>query len=164
MLEQFKTLSDISEEIKNLEGMLLRPTKRLSHPTLYRKRDVKDGVKLIKGVQVGEWYMTSDHKWVLPHDQMGLSFSAKFQHLKGVYKMKQKKNPGSSIDVYWILENPESPTMKLPSNLKFVKDMTSNKGHYFLTVTEPMLLESLVKILKIVAYRMSIIKNAEKAL
>ena len=91
MLEQFKTISDISEEIKNLEGMLLRPTRRLSHPTLYRKRDVKEGVKLIKGVQVGEWYMSEDHKWVLPHDQMGLSFSAKFQHMKGVFKMKQRK-------------------------------------------------------------------------
>jgi len=40
MIEQFKTINDLSAVIKEYEGMLSRPTRRLSHPTLYRTRDV----------------------------------------------------------------------------------------------------------------------------
>ena len=40
MTLQFKTVDDIKAIIADLEGMILtRPTLRLSHPTLYRRRE-----------------------------------------------------------------------------------------------------------------------------
>ncbi len=38
------------------------------------------------------------------------------------------------------------------------------KGHFLLTITEPMTLYQLVQKLKMVAYRMSVMKDARKAL
>lgn len=158
MIEQFKTINDLSEVIKEYEGMLSRPTRRLSHPTLYRKRDVGKNEKIIKGVRVKDWLLSEDQKWVLPHDQMGLSFSSTYKNLKDVYRLKQKHNKGKSIDVYWVLERAD-----IPKGLKFEPDR-DKKGHYFLTVSEEMLLSTLVKKLKLVAYRMSVIRNAGGAL
>lgn len=68
--------------------------------------------------------------------QMGLSFSSTFKNLKDVYRLKGKWSPGAQVDVYWIMERPD-----IPAGLKFVADR-SKKGHYFLTVTEPMLLST----------------------
>ncbi len=158
MIQQFKTINDLSAVIKEYEGMLARPTRRLSHPTLYRKRDVGKNEKIIKGVRVKDWFMSEDEKWVLPHDQMGLSFSSTYQNLKDVYKLKGKHNPGKSIDVYWMLEQSD-----IPPGLKFEKDR-DKKGHYFLIVTEQMLLKKLVDKLKLVAHRMSVIRDAGRAL
>lgn len=154
MTQQFKTIKDLSAIIKEFEGMLARPTRRLSHPTLYRKRDVGKHEIIIKGIRVKDWLLSEDEKWVLPHDQMGLSFSSTFQNLKRVYQLKQRYNPGKKLDIYWVLEKAD-----IPSGLKFEVDR-SKKGHYFLTVTEQMLLKTLVDKLRFVAQRMSVIRNA----
>jgi len=158
MIEQFKTINDLSAVIKEYEGMLSRPTRRLSHPTLYRTRDVGKKEKVIKGVRVKDWFLSEDEKWVLPHNQMGLSFSSTYKNLKQVYKLKEKHNPGKVLDIYWVLEKAD-----IPPGLKFEPDL-SKQGHYFLTVTEQMLLEKLVEKLKFMAQRMSVIKGAGKTL
>lgn len=157
-MDQFKTIEDLREKIKEYEGYLARPTRGLSHPTLYRKRDLQHGDLVIKGVRENDWFFSEDKKWVLPHDQMGLSFSSSWQHLKGVYKMKEKHNSGSSINVYWVLDK-----IDLPLNMKFMPD-NKKKGHFLLTITEPMVLPQLINKLKIVAHRMSVIKDARRAL
>lgn len=158
MIEQFKTINDLSAVIKEYEGMLSRPTRRLSHPTLYRKRDVGKHEKVIKGVRVKDWFLSEDEVWVMPHDQMGLSFSSTYKNLKQVYKLKEKHNSGRTIDIYWILEKAD-----IPPGLKFESDR-NKQGHYFLTVTEQMLLSTLVKKLKILAQRMSVIKDGSRVL
>jgi len=158
MIEQFKTINDLSAVIKEYEGMLSRPTRRLSHPTLYRNRDVGKNEKIIKGIRVKDWFLSEDNKWVLPHNQMGLSFSSTYKNLKEVYKLKGKHNPGKVIDIYWVLEKAD-----IPPGLKFEPDR-SKKGHYFLTVTEQMLLSKLVEKLKFLAQRMSVVKGAGKVL
>lgn len=154
MTQQFKTINDLSAIIKEFEGMLARPTRRLSHPTLYRRRDVGKNEKIIKGVRVKDWLLSEDKKWVLPHDQMGLSFSSTYKKLKKVYKLKEMHNPGKKFDIYWILEKAD-----IPPGLNFEADR-DNKGHYFLTVTERMLLKTLVDKLRFVAQRMSVIRSA----
>ncbi|HRH77028.1 MAG TPA: hypothetical protein PK129_06730 [Cellvibrionaceae bacterium] len=158
MLEQFKTINDLSETIKELEGMVLRPTPKWSHPTLYRRRDVSESEALIQGVRVKDWFMSPDEQWVLPHDQMGLSFSSTYQNLKDVYKLKQRHNKNRQIDIYWILKEADIPT-----KLSFIADI-DKKGHHFLAATEKMHISSLVIKLKIVARRMSVIRNGEKIL
>lgn len=131
-IHQFKTVDDLRTIIKELEGALARPTRNLSHPTLYRKRDIQEGDKLIQGVRKKDWLLSVDEKWALPHNQMGLSFSSHWQHLKGVYKMKEKHNKGAAINVYWILEKAD-----IPPGMKFEAD-EKKKGHYLLTITEKM--------------------------
>jgi hypothetical protein len=61
----------------------------------------KSGIvsELIQGIQIGDYCFSNSRKWVLPHDQIGLSFSANWQHLKGIHKLKSSKNPGKTIDV-----------------------------------------------------------------
>lgn len=158
MQYQFKTMDDLRDIIKAYEGVLARPTRHLRHPTLYRKSDVQKGDILLKGIRKKDWFLSEDGKWVLPHDQMGLSFSSRWQHLKGVYKMKEKHNPGADIHVFWVLEGSD-----LPSGMKFVPDY-KQKGHYLLIITEKMMLHQLVEKLKWVADRMSVIRDARKAL
>ncbi len=158
MIQQFKTINDLSAIIKEYEGILARPTQHLSHPTLYRRRDVGKNEKLIKGLRVKDWFLSEDEKWVLPHDQMGLSFSSTYKNLKEVYKLKGKHNPGKQINIYWVMEQAD-----VPPGLKFEPDR-DKKGHYFLTATEQMLFNTLVNKLKLVAQRMSVIRNAGKAL
>jgi len=158
MIQQFKIINDLSAVIKEYEGMLARPTLHLSHPTLYRQRDVGEGEKIVKGIRVRDWILTEDEQWVLPHDQMGLSFSSTYKNLRDVYKLKGKHNPSKTINIYWVLEQAD-----IPSGMKFEPD-SNKKGHYFLTVTEKMLLSALVDKLKWIAQRMSVIKNVGKAL
>ena len=97
MIEQFKSINDLSEIIKEYEGMLSRPTLHLSHPTLYRKGDVGPNEKIYKGIRVKEWFLSEDERWVMPHDQMGLSFSSTYKNLRDVFKLKTKHNPGKQI-------------------------------------------------------------------
>lgn len=158
IIHQFKTMDDLREIIKEYEKSLSRPTRNMSHPTLYRKRDIASGDKLIHGLRAKDWLFSVDEKWVLPHNQMGLSFSANWQHLKGVYKMKEKHNPGSSINVYWVLEGCD-----LPPKMKFEQDNTKS-GHFLLTVTETMTIYQLIGKLRWIADRMSVIRDARKAL
>jgi hypothetical protein len=47
-----------------------------------------------------------------------------------------------------------------PAGLQFVPDR-DKKGHYFLTVTEPMLLSPLIKKLKIIARQMTVIRGCK---
>lgn len=104
MITQFKTLDDITELIKDYETILMRPTLKLSHPTLYRKRDASKKEIIIKGVRVKDWFLSEDHKWVKPHNQMGLSFSASLANLSLVYDMKKRYNPKKILNIYWVIE------------------------------------------------------------
>ena len=161
-MEQFKILTDLRDYIKNIEAqkgkILSRPIPEGGSPVFYRSSDVAKGTELIQGIQIGDYFFSNCKKWVLPHNQMGLSFSAHWQHLKGIYKLKASKNPGKAVDVYWVLEKAD-----IPSNMKFVPDEKDDR-HYFLTVTEKMTVETLVKKLKWVADRMSVIKDGTRAL
>ena len=86
---------------------------------------------------------------------MGLSFSSTYKNLKDVYRLKGKWNPGAQIDVHWVIERTD-----LPQGLKFVADRDV-KGHYFLTATEQMLLDTLIKKLKILARQMTVIRGCK---
>ena len=161
MTLQFKTVDDLKTIIADLEGLILtRPTLRLSHPTLYRIRDTAEHDIILQGVRVKDWFFSADKKWVLPHDQMGLSFSSSFNALSKVYKGKKKHNPGKQVNVYWVLEQAD-----LPPGMAFVQDRDNKReGHYFLTVTERIPLFKLVQKLKALARRMSVMTDAGKAL
>lgn len=158
MSQVFKTLTDLREVINDFEGFIARPTPKLHHPTLYRKSGVGKNEVLIKGVRKKDFFFSPDEKWILPHDQMGLSFSVHWQHLKAAFKMKESRNPGKVIDVYFTLEKSD-----IPSGLAFVPDKT-NPRHYLLIATEQMRVEHLVAKLKMLAHRMSVIKNVGKTL
>jgi hypothetical protein len=156
LIIQYKTIVDLQVIIKEYEETLrLRPTRKFSHPTLYRKRDVGELEILYRGVREGDWFFSENKEWILPHDQMGLSFSSTYKNLKDVYRLKSKWNPGSVIDIHWVLERPDAPI-----GLKFVADREKN-GHYFLTVTEPMLLSTLISKLKVLARQMSVIRGCK---
>ncbi|MBA53227.1 MAG: hypothetical protein CMK89_02125 [Pseudomonadales bacterium] len=154
-MEQFKTLEDLREYIKTLGPFYGRPTEAGAHPTLYKGGADSSHVL---GVRKRDYLFSADEKWVLPHPEMGLSFSAHWQHLKRIYRMKKKVTKGASIDVYWVLEKSDIPT-----GLKFVADPKDPK-HYLLTVTERMKIEDLVYKLTWVADRMSVIREAQVAL
>jgi hypothetical protein len=158
MIEQFKTLNDLDAVIKEYELILMRPTLKLSHPTLYRVRDAGKTERIIKGVRVKDWFLSEDHKWVKPHNQMGLSFSTTLKNLAVVYKTKIRHNPTKTVNIYWILEKAD-----IPDGLEFVADQ-GNSEHYFLIATELMPLSALIKKLKLVAQRMTIIRNGGKVL
>lgn len=157
-VHQFRTMEDLRNIIKEFQGFVARPTVGTSHPTLYDAADVPAGESLVQGLRVKDWYLSPDFQWVLPHTQMGLSFSSSWQHLKGLHKMKQKHNPGAAVHVYWVLE-----TADIPQGLEFVPD-EGKKGHYFLTVTRKMLVHQLVEKLQWIADRMSVIEDAGVAL
>ena len=113
------------------------------------------------GIRVCDYKLSSDGKWALPDDQMGLSFSSTWQHLKSAHKMVSRI-AGKSVDVFWVLSGAD-----IPSGMSFQPDKRpskSAKGHYILTVTEKMKISSLVEKLKWVADRMSVIHSTEKAL
>ncbi len=158
MSQIFKTLTDLREIIKDFEGFIARPTPKLQHPTLYRKSGVGADDVLIKGIRKKDFLFSSDEKWILPHNQMGLSFSVHWQHLKAALKMKESRNPGKPIDVYFTLEKSD-----IPNGLTFVPD-SNNARHYLLVATEQMTVEQLVSKLKMLAHRMSVIKNGGKTL
>lgn len=159
-LYQFKCLTDLREVISQLDGYYARPTPRNSHPTLYPTRD--DGpYKTVMGIRVCDYKLSSDCQWALPDDQMGLSFSSTWQHLKNAHKMVSRI-AGKPVDVYWVLSESD-----IPMGMSFQADKRSSKsakGHYLLTVTEKMRVGLLVEKLKWVADRMSVIRSAEKAL
>ncbi|WP_370980779.1 hypothetical protein [Agaribacterium sp. ZY112] len=161
-MEQFKILTDLRDYIKRLEAaegkVLARPIPEGGSPVFYRSCDVAKGTELIHGIQVGDFFFSNCRKWVLPHSQMGLSFSAHWQHLKGIYKLKVSKNPGKSVDVFWVLEKAD-----LPSELKFEPDAKDDR-HYFLTVRKKMTVSELVRKLEWVADKMTIIRDASRAL
>ena len=71
-MEQFNTTEDLRDYIKTLGKLSARPTPEASHPTLYM--DHSQGA-MIHGVREKDYFFTADKQWVLPHSQMGLSFS-----------------------------------------------------------------------------------------
>lgn len=157
-LLQFKCLTDLREIISQLDGYYARPTPRGNHPTLYQSRT--DGpYRTVMGIRVCDYKLSGDGKWALPDDQMGLSFSSTWQHLKSAHKMVARIS-GGTVDVYWVLSETH-----IPQGLEFKPDLRPSKsarGHYLLTVTEKMKTIDLVKKLKWVADRMSIIHCEEK--
>ena len=159
-IHQFKCLTDLREIISQLDSYYARPVPSGSHPTLYPNRD--DGpYRTVMGIRVCDYKLSFDGKWALPDDQMGLSFSSTWQHLKSAHKMVSRV-AGKQVDVYWVLSGAD-----IPSGMAFVPDKRpskSAKGHYLLTVTEKMKISTLVDKLKWVADRMSVIRSAEKVL
>jgi len=89
---------------------------------------------------------------------MGLSFSAHWQHLKRIYRLKQKLTGGKQIDVFWVLEKAD-----IPAGLQFQQD-PKDPQHYLLAVKERMHVSKLVRKLNWMADRMSKIVSAEKVL
>lgn len=161
-MEQFKILTDLRDYIKILEDkegkVLSRPIPNGGSPVFYRNQDVKEGTTLINGIQKGDYCFSHCLNWIEPHDQMGLSFSASWSHLKSIYKLKSSKNPGKSVDVYWVLEKAD-----LPPDLKFVPDKKDDR-HYFLVVTRKMTVHELVAKLQWIADRMTVIRDASKVI
>lgn len=159
-LKQFKSLTDLSTIIEDLGAIMARPIEAGAHPTLYPER--REGkYRTVMGIRVCDYKFSPDLQWVLPDDQMGLSFSATWQSLEFVYKLiaKHRDKP---LDVYWVLSGAD-----IPSGLAFVADRgraQSARGHYFLTVTETMKVSSLVEKLQLVAYRMSVIHAVSRVL
>lgn len=156
-MEQFKTLEDLRSYIVEIGKFYARPTTRGEHPTLHIDTTSDD---VVMGVRKKDYLFSPCGQWVLPTETMGLSFSAHWQHLKNIYRLKEARNGGKPVDVYWVLEAAD-----IPSGLKFVLDPKDNKRrHYFLCVTEKMHISKLVEKLKWLADRMSAIRDAGKAL
>jgi len=161
-MEHFQTLDDLREYVKSLreyikkgETFCARPTASGKDPIFYSD-DSKEPI--VRGIRERDYLFSPCKGYVLAHTQMGLSFSAHWQHLKGQVKMKEKYNKGKAINVYWILSGAD-----IPSGLKFEADK-KNKKHYFLTVTDKMPIGQLVEKLTWVADGMSVINDARKAL
>jgi len=73
----------------------------------------------------------------------------------GCSKKRSKKKP---VDIHWVLSEAD-----IPLGLAFVADK-GNSGHYFLAVTERMLVETLVNKLEMVSHRLSVIQGGGKVL
>jgi hypothetical protein len=154
-MEQFKTLDDLRDYVKQLGKFYARSVISGEHPTLYL--DHSQG-RMVQGIREKDYLFSACRNWVIPHNQMGLSFSAHWQHLKDKFKMKSKHAKGGDVNVYWVLE-----TSHLPSGLKFVPDNRDSQ-HYLLTVTEQMTVTTLASKLSWIADHMSKISDARKAL
>ncbi|WHI46084.1 hypothetical protein QT397_09765 [Microbulbifer sp. MKSA007] len=154
-MEQFRIIQDIREYIKSYDAFFARPTQRGEHPTLYM--DDKQG-KTYNNIREKDYLFSQCKQWVIPHSQMGLSFSAHWQHLKDQYKLKKKHAKGSPVDVFWVIEKCD-----LPEGLEFIAD-ERDKQHYFLTVTRKMTTAQLHQKLIWLADRMSVIREAQDAL
>ena len=152
-LLQLKCLSDVRKIITDIETYKARPAVQGKHPTLYS--ECKEGkYRTIMEVRICDYQFSIDETEVLPNATMGLSFSATWENLVlayGLYKKKAKKKP---VDIYWILSEAD-----IPPDLAFVVD-TKNSGHYFLVITKRMRVEKL----RLVAYRMSVMKGGGHAL
>jgi len=156
---QFKCLTDLKEYI-NKYDFKARPTKPGQHPMLYRSDD-QDVNENIMGIRLRDYEFSHDLQWIIPNDQKGLSFAGTWYRLSRTYKMFNRGNV-KSPDVYWVLSGAD-----LPSGLKFEADRSprsSAKGHFFLTVTEKMTVETLRKKLLRLSDRMSKIVAGGKVL
>lgn len=154
-MEQFRIIGDIREYIKSFDAFCARSIQRGDHPTLYMNDEQG---KTYSNIREKDYQFSACKKWVIPNSQKGLSFSARWQHLKDKYKLKKKWSKGNPVDVYWVIERCD-----LPVGLEFVAD-ERDKEHYFLTVTERMLATQLREKLIFVANRMSVIREVQKAL
>ncbi|WP_086932885.1 hypothetical protein [Agarilytica rhodophyticola] len=158
-INQFKSLVELRDYIKQFDGFRARPIRDGEHPTLYREDDTHNANT--HGVRYRDYLFDVDGVWVLPHEQKGLSFSGTWKHLSSVYKMFSR-GVERTPDVYWVLSGAD-----LPPGLKFEQDRSSSskaKGHYFLTVTERMHVSQLRQKLLWVADRMQKITSGGKVL
>ena len=154
-IKQYKSLTDLKKFISELGNYKARPIVRGEHPTLYNEK-LEGKYRTFMGIRYCDYKFSPDNQWILPDNQMGLSFSATWDNLKfahGIFSRGKKP-----VDVYWMLSEAD-----IPPGLKFVEDQ-KNVGHYFLTVTERMRPEVLVTKLKFIAFRLSVIRNAGKTL
>jgi hypothetical protein len=155
-LNQFKTLTELNAIITQLRGIekklvMARPIQRGEHPTLYAH--ISEGkYRTVCGVRVCDYQLSPDEQWVEANDQMGLSFSGEWQHLKGIHKM-MSRYADKPVDVFWVLGE-----ANLPPGMAFKEDR-AKKGHYFLAVVERMTLSTLIINLELIAYRMAKIEQ-----
>ncbi|AFU97256.1 hypothetical protein [Simiduia agarivorans] len=158
-MEQFKSLEDLRDALKRLSQWFARPIVDGEHPTLHLNPGSTHR-EVLNGIQRDDYIFSSCGNWVQPSIAHGLSFSAHWQHLKGIQRMKAKRNPGKPVSVYWILE-----VADIPEGLKFVPDPTDRKKqHYLLAVTQKMHVAELRSKLEWIADRMAVIKDAQEAL
>jgi hypothetical protein len=157
-MEQFKTIDDVREYLARLEKWFARPIVEGEHPTLHLNQ--LGGREVICGIQRDDFLFSACGNWILPSREHGLSFSAHWQHLKGIHRMKSKRNPRKAVSVYWVLEGAD-----IPDGLEFIADpRDKRKQHYLLCATQRMHVEQLRTKLEWVADRMSVIRNAQVAL
>jgi len=154
---QLKCLSDVKKIIKDIQIYRARPVMKGQHPTLYPDR-LEGKYRTVKGVRVCDYELCADENWVIPNENMGLSFSATWDNLQFVYGMFKKRAKKKPVDIHWVLSEAD-----IPKGLKFFADK-DNSGHYFLAVTERMLVDQLVRKLEMVSFRMSVIKDGGRAL
>jgi len=154
-MTQLNSLEDLRDFVKNLGEFRARPTAKGEHPTLYLSHN--QGT-MIKGIREKDYLFSPCKNWVEPHDQMGLSFSAGWNHLRDTLKLKHKWNKDKEIDIFWLLES-----FELPSGLKFVQD-SRDKHHYFLTVTQRMTVDELVQKFTMLADRMAVLPEVARFL
>jgi hypothetical protein len=158
-MEQFKTLEDLRVYLGKLERWFGRPIVVGEHPTLFLN-EAGGGREVICGIQRDDYLFSTDGNWILPSREHGLSFSAHWQHLKGIYRMKSKRNPDKAVSVYWILEKAD-----IPDGLEFVPDPRDRqRQHYLLAAVQGMRVTELRAKLEWVADRMSVIRDAQVAL
>lgn len=158
-MEQFKTTENLRDAIKRLEKWFARPIVEGEHPTLYVNPGSSNR-EVVNGIQRDDYVFSNCGNWILPSDEYGLSFSGHWQHLKGIHRMKSKRNPGQRVHVFWVLEE-----ANIPSGLKFnVDPRDKKKQHFLLSATKKMTVSELRSKLKWVADRMSVIKDAQDAL
>ncbi|OUS26126.1 hypothetical protein A9Q99_19305 [Gammaproteobacteria bacterium 45_16_T64] len=158
-MEQFKIMEDLRVYLKTLEKWFARPVVKGEHPTLYLNPN-SSNKDVINGIQRDDFIFSSCGNWIHPSDEHGLSFSAHWQHLKGIHRMKSKRNPGVPVSVYWVLEASD-----IPSGLAFIADPRDRKKqHYLLCATERMHVEKLREKLEWIADRMSVIRDAQVGL
>lgn len=154
LLLHFRTRTN-GEDIAPALKTTWRKFEQGEHPTLYLTQTLG---KMVHGVRKKDYLFSECGKWIIPHHQMGLSFSAHWQHLKDRFKLTEKHADGKAVNVYWVLEAAD-----IPSGLKFVADERDDQ-HFLLTVTETMTVFTLASKLSWVADRMSKISDARKVL
>jgi len=150
-------MSELKKILSELGDWRARPTIRGKDVNLYEER-LNGKYRTVMGVRICDFKFSIDEKMVLPDRQMGLSFSSTWDNMEFAFQMQLKRAKKKPVDVYWILSEAD-----IPIGLKFVKD-DKRDGHYFLTVTEPMRIEQLVEKLKMISYRMSVIKDGGRAI
>lgn len=155
-MNQFKTLQDVRAYLATLEKWFARPIVQGEHPTLYSENSSEK--LLICGIQRDDYIFSFDGDWIFPSRSHGLSFSSHWQHLKGIHRLKSRRNPGKQIPVYWVLSAAD-----IPAGLEFVAD-AGNPQHYLLCVVTRMPVRELRAKLEWVGDRMAVIQDAQMAL
>ncbi|WP_445367691.1 hypothetical protein ACH5Y9_22790 [Methylomonas sp. BW4-1] len=86
-MTQLNSVNDLREYIKGLGEFRARPIIAVQHPTLYL--DQSQGA-MIKCIREKDCLFSPCKNRVEPHEQMGLLFSAEWNHLKDRITLKRK--------------------------------------------------------------------------